>query len=225
MKRGQFLAAAGALIASALIGGTLISSVLAAPVTPAPGGASAMNLSGGGYCEVYLDALSEELGVERAALGAASKAAMNAVIDAAVADGEYDEEEAAEARDRIAELDDTECEAFRPRVGRHGGHGAGVLRGAADAASGALGMEQHELVAAFRDGTTLQELAESQGVAYETVTAAVTNAVRAELDEAVADEEISQERADRVLDRLGEWLADGGEPMRLGPRGGGPFGG
>ena len=230
MNRGQMLAAAGGLIAAAVVGGTLISAAFAAPAGPSSSGTNPAALGNGEYCEIYLDALAGELGVDRAVLGAASKAAMNAVVDAALEDGEIDEGRATELRERIAELDDDACEAFRAHIlGRgpgHGGRALGHFRQALGAAATALGMERGEVVDAFREGTTLEELAESQGVAYETVTAAVTSAVEAQLDDAVADEDITRERADDILERVTDWLAEGGEPFRRGGhRGGGPFGG
>ena len=231
MKKGQMLAVAGGLVAAALTGGTLISATLAAPTAVSSAGRVSTGLGVGEYCDVYVDALAGELGVERADLGAASKAAMNAVIDAAVADGEIDEEDATQLREEIAELEDTDCEAFGPRLrggGSRGGPHAGFgLRfgDALEAAATALNLEDDEVTEALRDGTTLQELAETQGVAYDSVTSAVTSAVQAELDDAVADGDITQERADEILENVQDWLADGGEPFRRGPRGGGRFGG
>ena len=225
MRRGQLLAGAGGLVAAALVGGTL--SAAFAAQTASSGASSAPTIGGaaGEYCEVYLDTLANELGVERAALLTASKTAMTAVVDAAVEDGELDEERATDIRERIAEADEGDCAGFGRHLlggGHRGGPGFGHGRPAfahfgdvLEAASTALKLEQDELVAALRDGTALDELAETQGVEYETVTAAVTDAVRAELDDAVADDEITQERADEILGEVADWLEDGGEPMRV----------
>ena len=217
MRKAHVLTGAGGLVAAALIGGTLISAAFAAP-TASTASESTATIGGGSaeYCEVYLDTLASELGVDRAALGAASEAAMTAVVDAAVADGELDEDEANEVRDRIAELDDTDCEAWGRHLlggGRGGGPGFRHFGESLDAAATALGVERDELIGAFRDGTTLEELAEAEGVEYGTVTTAVTDAVRAQLDDAVADQDITQERADEIISEVEDWLADGGEPM------------
>lgn len=224
---------AGALMAAALIGGTLISGVLAAPADEASDAATIAHLGGGEYCEVYLDALAGELGVDRAALGAASKAAASAVVDAALADGEIDEERATELRERIAELEDTDCSTFGVRgLGGRGGPGGpggpgfriGVLADALGAAAEALGVAERDVVEAFADGRSLQEQAEAAGVDYATVSSAVTEAVRATLADEVADEDITQERADEVLAEVEEWLAQGGEPRFGRPGRGGPWG-
>jgi polyhydroxyalkanoate synthesis regulator phasin len=221
---------AAALVAAALIGGTLISGVFAAPSQDGSDGTTAAHLGGGEYCEVYLDTLAAELGVDRAALGAASKAAATAVVDAALADGEIDEERATELRERIAELDETDCATFGLRAigGRHGGPGPGFRIGfmadALGAAADALGVAESDVIEAFADGTSLQEQAEAQGVDYATVSAAVTEAVRATLADEVADGDINQERADEVVAEVEEWLAEGGEPRLVRPGRGGPWG-
>lgn len=221
---------AGALVAAALIGGTIISGVLAAPATDSSEEATTAHL-GGEYCEVYLDALASELGVDRAALGAASKAAATAVVDAALADGEIDEDRATLLRERIAAEEDTDCSAFGLRRlggGRHGVGGSpgfriGFMADALGAAAEALGVGESDVLKAFAAGSSLQEQAEEQGVDYATVTAAVTEAVRATVADEVADEDITQERADDILAEVEEWLAEGGEPRFRGPgRRGGP---
>ena len=217
MQRFKILAGAGGLIAAALVGGTLISSAMAAPI----GGTGSSALLAGGvisdeYVETYLDTLAAELGVDRAALGPAAQAAANAAIDAAVLAGDLDAEDAEEAKARIAELEDPARLLVRGfgHGHRHGPGGVGIglrLGEAVDAAAEALGMEDDDLVEAMRDGSSLQELAEQQGVDYATVSSAVLAAVQAEVDDAVADEDITQERADEIIANLTEWLEDGGE--------------
>jgi hypothetical protein len=217
MQRFKILAGAGGLIAAALVGGTLISSAFAAPVDDATStDALASGPISDEYVETYLDTLAAELGVDRAALGPAAQAAANAAIDAAVAAGDLDAEDAEEAKARIAELEDPARLLVRG-IGhghRHGPGGVGFglrLGEAVDAAAGALGMEDDDLVEAMRDGSSLSELAEQQAVDYATVSSAVLAAVQAEVDDAVADEDITQERADEIIANLNEWLEDGGE--------------
>ena len=118
------------------------------------------------------------------------------------------------------------------------GFGPGFVHGLAgvnfvEAAADALGMEVADLRAAVGDGASLSEVAESQGVAYDDVKAAVLSAAQSALDEAVANG-LSQERADAALERIRTWLDEGGQlPARpFGRHGhgngwgpGGPFGG
>jgi hypothetical protein len=78
-----------------------------------------------------------------------------------------------------------------------------------DAAADALGMEPAELREALVDAT-LEEIAESEGVAYADVVAAVLAAAEEDLDAAVEAGRITQERADAILERLETWLNEGG---------------
>lgn len=231
MQRFKILAGAGGLIAAALVGGTLISAAMAAPVDDATStDALANGPVSDEYVETYLDTLATELGVDRAALGPAALAAANAAIDAAVTAGDLDAERAEEIKARLAEMEDPARLLVRGMGHGHrngpGGVGIGLRLGeAVDAAASALGMEDDDLVEAMRDGSSLQELAEEQGVDYATVSSAVLAAVQAEVDDAVADEDITQERADEIIANLTEWLDGGGEasfgPGR-GPRDFGP---
>jgi hypothetical protein len=86
-----------------------------------------------------------------------------------------------------------------------------------EAAAEALGIESADLIGQLHDAGSLEALAEAQGVSYDDVKASVLAAVQADLDAAVA-EGLDQERADAAIERLTEWLDEGGE---AGPWGGG----
>jgi hypothetical protein len=70
-------------------------------------------------------------------------------------------------------------------------------------------MTPAELGANLRGGKTLKSVAADKNVLYDTVVAAVTAAVKADLDAAVKAGTIKQARADRVLARLQQSLVDG----------------
>ena len=91
MKRLKALGIAGALVASAIVGGTLMSTVFANPGTPAATGSEgslAVDSQPGAYCQTFLDEFAKQLGVDKAALVPAAKAAADAAIDKAVASGD-----------------------------------------------------------------------------------------------------------------------------------------
>jgi hypothetical protein len=232
MRTAKTLGAAGALIAAALIGGTLISTAFASAEGDAVDAAGlAIDAEAAeAYCDTFMDTLATELGVSRDALLPAAQAAANAVVDAALANGDIDEEQAEQARERIAEADGEGCGLIGGRGLFFAGHARGFAHGfvgadALDAAATALGLESSDLIERFGDGTSLEELATEQGVSYDEVKAAVLAEVQADLDAAVA-EGMSQERADRVIERLTEWLDEGGQPgPRWGRRPGPGFGG
>lgn len=235
MRLTKALGAAGALIVAALVGGTLIGSALATDETDSTG-----TTSSGAYCETFRDALASELGVTADELLAAGRAAANATIDAAVEAGDLSDERAEALRERVAEADGSECMGLGHAFGRGFGIGfeRGVVRGflggdVFEAAADALGLESAGLIGDLRDARSLEEVAEAQGVSYEEVKASILAAVQADLDAAVEDG-LDQERADAVVERLTEWLDEGGQVgdgpvfgLRHPHRGGfpgGPFG-
>jgi hypothetical protein len=231
MNLTKAFGAAGALLIAALVGGTLIGSALATDATDgADTGTSGAVLTGGdagAYCDVFLDTLASELGTTRDALSTAGRAAAIAAVDAAVEAGDLTEERATAIRERIESAEGDGCGLLGAAWGRGFAHGfgAGTARGLLsgdvfDAAADALGLESDNLIGQFRDAGSLEALAETQGVAYDDVRAAVLAAVQADLDAAVT-EGLSQDRADEAIERLTAWLDAGGQAgeFRLGPGG------
>lgn len=238
MRLAKALGAAGALLTAAIVGGTLIGSTLAVNDTEGTGTATgtggAVGADVAAYCETFMDTLAGELGTTRDGLIAAGKTAANAAIDAALAAGDLTEAQATAMRERIAAFDGEGCALLgRGGFGGRGpGHGDGprgdgpgrLFRGFLDsetfaAAAEALGLEASSLPAAVAEAGSLEALATAQGVAYDDVKAAILVAVQADLDAAVAAGNITQERADSVLERATTWLDEGGQlPGRWGGR-------
>lgn len=207
MRLTRTLGLAGALILSAIVGGTLIGSVFAIDEADATAARSE-------YCDVFNDALASELGVTPDALAAARQSAAGTAIDAAVEAGDLSAERADALRERIAGADGSGC--AWPGHGFARGFGHGMARGflggdVFEAAADALGIESSELIGQLREAGSLQALAETQGVAYDDVKSSVLAAVQTDLDAAVADDGLPQERADAVIERLTTWLDAGGE--------------
>jgi hypothetical protein len=91
---------------------------------------------------------------------------------------------------------------------------------ALEAAAGVLGMTTDELKTRLQDGATLEELADEAGVDLEDVRTAIQEArieaTRAAIQQAVVDGEMSQEKADWLLEGLDKGYWSG---HRFGPRG------
>jgi len=219
---------AGALVAAALVGGTLISAVFAADPSPtgtttdpsADPSAKPGRLLDGKYSDAFLDRLASELGVERSALGPATLAASNAAIDAAVAAGDLTADRATALKERLAQLEDPAVLLARPAFGHgprgHGGPGRVFgfgpgLAEATDAAATALKLDRAALLEAVRDGKSLKEIAADQSVDYAAVTNAILDVVKTRLADEVADEDLTQAKADALLERVTTWLAAGGD--------------
>ena len=224
--------AAIALITAALVGGTLIGSVLAAPtgVDPTTTGANLGDeeADAQAYCETFLDTFASELGVSTDELAPAAKAAAIAAINAAVEAGDLTQDVADRMIEHVNAWDGEGCRWIGFKVGHWAGHAARVdfLSGMWEAAANALNMTPAELREALAD-STLQEVADDRGVELADVTAAALASAKTDLDAAVADGTITQERADAIYERVETWLSEGalggwGGHHRFGPFG--PFG-
>lgn len=223
----KLLGGAAALITAALVGGTLIGSVLAAP---AGGGATGTNALFGGdettdeagvYCQTFLDTFAAELGVSTDELAPAAKTAAITAINEAVEGGDLTQDVADRMIERINAWDGDGCRWIGFKLG-HWAHHAGrveFMSGMWEAAAGALGMETIELREALVD-STLEEIAEAEGVDYADVVAAALASAKSDLDAAVSAGTITQEKADEIYARLETWLNEGG----IGNWGDGPGG-
>ena len=216
MRLTKTLGMAGALLLSALVGGTLIGSALATDEATA----DPETETGGAYCETFLDAFASELGTTPDAVTAAGKAAANAAIDAAVAAGDLSEERATALRERIAAFTGPACGLFRAgwtngfrdgavHVWGRGFLGADVVEAVAET----LGVDSSEVIGQLRDAGSLEALATELGASYDEVKASVLTAVQADLDAT----DLGDERKAAVIERLTEWLEDGGDVGGLRP--------
>jgi hypothetical protein len=212
----KLLGGAAALITAALVGGTLIGSVLAAPAGSNPTSADAQFLGEatdetGEYCQVFLDTFAEELGVSTDELAPAAKAAAIAAINQAVENGDLTQDVADRMIENVNTWDGEGCRWIGFHLGRWAHHAGRVefMSGVFESAAKALGMELSELREALQD-STLEEVAEAQGVTYADVVAAALESAKADLDAAVDGGNITQEKADEVYARLETWLNEGG---------------
>lgn len=99
-----------------------------------------------------------------------------------------------------------------------------------EAAAEVLGMSEDELITALREGQTLAEIAEAQGMSLEDFRAALTANVTADLQAQLDAGEITQEEFDEITAGLDEKIdqiinAEGGLRFRRGPGGSGEDGG
>jgi ribosomal protein S20 len=212
MSRLRVLGFAGAIVIATLVGGTIMSAVAAAPmaepvaVDAAP---AAPDAAAGEYCTTYRAALAANLHVTEDELAAAARQAATTTIDKAVADGDLAKAVGDRLKARIAAAPQDLCQRIAKRIEQGVKPALGVVRDAMDAAADALGMTRADLRTQLLAGTSLKTIASAKGVAYATVTTAVLAAVKQDLDAAVSAGTLAQARADRVLGRLTERLADG----------------
>jgi hypothetical protein len=102
-------------------------------------------------------------------------------------------------RDRFC---DRVLDCIRDRVGD--GHG----RLTVEAAATVLDIEPEELLSELKEGSTLAQVAEEQGMPLDKFTAAMLAQVQQQLDALVAEGKLTQEQADAIYDRVGENIDD-----------------
>ena len=212
MRTAKILGFAGALVAAAVVGGTLINVVLAGQGSPPAGTATnATTAQPGVYCQTFLDAFAKQLGVDESALLPAVKAAADAAIDKALADGKISKDTADALKGRVANADGDVCGLMGARfpglnrVAIVGTIGSDMV----SAAANALHLTVADLKSKVASGTSLKQIASDQKVDYATVTSAVHAAAKADLDKLVGDGKLTAERETAILGRIDEALANG----------------
>lgn len=155
----------------------------------------------------FLSRVAAKLGISQEELSGAIKSAELEMLDEAVAEGRISEERAERVRERIEEGRGFLGLPVRgPRIG------ARVIRAGlhlvVDPAAEVLGMERQGLVAELRDGKSLAQIGKEQGVGLEELKSGILEGAEAKLEEAVSNGGLSEERADRVLQRLSERIDD-----------------
>jgi hypothetical protein len=221
MSTRRLLGFSAALVLAALIGGTIMSAVSAAPAaddpaapeaapaaSPSQPAAAGTTSKATAYCATFRSSFARHLGVEESALGPAAKAAAIDAIDAAVAAGDLQQAVADRMKERVNAADGDAC-AWLGRWAKRAKARVDWTRDAVEAAATALGMTTKELRTEFRSGKSLKDVAADKGIPYDTVSAAVVAAVKADLDALVKAGTIQQARADKILERLEQRLANG----------------
>lgn len=169
--------------------------------------------------QAVLDDAAKRLGVAPAELRDALGKALDDQLDAAVKAGRLTQEQADAIKQRRADSGlvlggghpgpGFERHGLRGGPGFGPGFGHGGPGAVFDAAAKAVGLTRAQLFERLRTGKSLQEIAKAQDKDYAQVKAAIRDAVKADLDQAVKDKRLTQEQADELLDHLTEHLDDG----------------
>lgn len=136
------------------------------------------------------------------------------VLSGLVDDGTLTQEQA----DKVASA----LEAARPEMGEHRGHGRGGRNGGSDVIAEAIGIDEAALRDALSNGQSIAEVATANDVDPQVVIDAMVADARTRIDQAVADEDMTQAQADEKLAELTTRvtaMVNGEKPAR-GDRGG-----
>jgi hypothetical protein len=213
--------------------------VLAATVAGlavAGGGAAIAASQTDSPASTFLDSVAKHLGISSEELEDATKAAAVEQVDRALEDGKITQEQADAMRERIESGDFPAFLGpgmFGFRHGGPGGLGGGpghhfFFGDKLGSAAEYLGLTEDELRTQLRDGKSLAEIAEAESKSVDGLKQAIFAGVKSSLDEAVANERLTQEQADAIHERLQSSIDDivNGTLRGPGVRGMGPgFGG
>lgn len=187
----------------------------------AGGAIAATQLSPRQESQAFVNDAAEQLGVEPSELTAALKQALANRVDAAVVAGRLTEEQGAELKERIRAGDVPLVGFGGPVFGHRGHHHLRRL----DAAASYLAMTRANLRTALEDGRTLAEIARDRGKSVGGLVTAMTNAARADLNEAVQSGRLTDAQRDSIVNGLRARitaLVNGEVGPRLEPREGVP---
>ena len=148
-----------------------------------------------GAADTFLSKVAAKLGIGEDKLKTAVDEAYSETIDEQVAAGKLTQDQA----DRLKERGFDVAPMFGPRMGgmRLMVGGVGVMQSAADV----LGLTQEELMTQLKDGKSLADVAQAQGVSVDTLKTGLLAQVRTKLDTLVSDGKITQSQADEIYSR------------------------
>jgi hypothetical protein len=156
----------------------------------------------------FKEALADILGISVDEYDAAVEQAQGQVVDEALAEGWLTEEQAELMAWRMAQA---------PNAGMRGmgfgklpmGRGIGSLGDKlVSLAADELGLSLTELLTELQDGKSIADVAAEQGVDTQTIVDAYVAKLKADLDEAVAEGDMTQTQADYALEKAQERVLD-----------------
>ena len=175
----------------------LLAGALVALAAAAAAGGAIADSSGSSPRQAFLSDAAGRLHVTPAQLQSALTGAYEDRLNAAVAAGRLTRSQADRIEARIAH-------GGTPWL--HLGHARRGLHGALAPAAHYLGLTPDALRAELRSGSSLAQLAQARGKSVSGLEAAITAAVKARLDAAVAANRITTAREQQILSRLPQRL-------------------
>ncbi len=156
----------------------------------------------------FKDALAQALGITVDEYDAAVEKAQSQVVDEAVSEGWLTEEQGELMAWRLAQQPDHGI--GRMDFGRLPmGHGFGGLGdNLVSVAADKLGLSLTELLTELQDGKSIADVAEEKGVDTQTIIDTYVAELKADLDEAVADGDVTQVQADYALEQAQERVTE-----------------
>jgi len=170
--------------------------------------------------QALLDDAAKRLSVTPQALRDALTAALDARLDEAVKNGDLTQKQADAIKQRRAQSGRVLGGALGGHRGFKGGphpkgHGFGPRGAIFEDLAKALGITDEQLRDRLQDGKSAADIAKAEGKSLADVRTAVKASIKARLDKAVSDGDLTRKQADAMLEHLDEKLTN---LDRMGPR-------
>ncbi|MBC7077518.1 MAG: hypothetical protein H5T92_04340, partial [Synergistales bacterium] len=148
------------------------------------------------FFQSFLDKLAANLGLEKSRLEEAVKQTELQLLDEAVQQGRLTADQAQKIRERIEAGDVLPLGPF------HGPRGGPCRGDRLESVARVLGMSADELKVELDQGKTIEDIAKEKGLTLEQLHQKVLEAKIQEIQQAVKDGKLSQDKADQLIQRL-----------------------
>ena len=177
------------------------------------------------YRQVFVEKLAGALGVDVATLQAKVKDAEKSTVDQAVANGDLAKNKADQIKTEIDNGKDPFLGGLANPKGPRPGTAAvaaarvkGLIGNVADKAiADKLGLTPGQLKQQLRSGKSLEDLASAKSISVQDLYAAAATAVKARLDTMVRNGNLSQARADEIVQAVSEGRLVGLDILPMAP--------
>jgi ribosomal protein S20 len=142
-----------------------------------------------------------EHNVDPAGVVNAVVAALNQRIDQAAAEGKIDADRAAKAKEKVSNLADRFVNQTRSkRTGEGRRHR--VFGEALNTAANEIGVSEHDLKQALKDGKSIAQVAKEHDKSADDVVDAIVKKATSAIDQAVKDGKLDSKKADEIKQKL-----------------------
>jgi polyhydroxyalkanoate synthesis regulator phasin len=185
------------------IGAAIMAVAVAAAQTASPTPEPTVKDSPANLAERYKEELASQLGISVDDLNTALTNTDVALIDQAVADGKLTQSEADKLKANID--DDNNLFPF-PGIRKH--VEMRLKYGLIEESASVLGVDESVITDGLKDGKTLAEIANDNGMSTDDFKAKLLAEVKSDLDTKVSNGDITQTQADRIYDGLSNNIDD-----------------
>lgn len=213
---------------TALVAVSVLAVGIALADTPTPtpqANSTAKSSAANNAVQSFLDKLAANLGIERATLDQALTKTRDQTLDEAVKNGKMTQEQA----DKIKQSGKNGILTpgflggrfgFRGRMPRANGNAAVNLRNVTvEALAQITGKSTDEITQALKPVNPLQKFLSDNNISQEDFHNAVVKVAKDKLDQAVKDGKLTQDQADKILQRIQQAPSNKGVPSRVFPNG------